>query len=343
MRVKFVGLFIGLVLCVAASALWADEEEKKIEPGRWYHEAGIALNLTQSSFSNNWRGGENGSLSWTALFVGVAQHRYENGIDWINALSLRFGQTHQQLKDASGDKTWARPEKSEDKIDFETIVILIKGWQVDPYVSARWESKFLDVSDPFGRDLVANPNSFKESAGVARKFLDREDELVLTRLGFTMRQNQRRSFVDETGVSDATESNISHDGGLEFQADWKLKIAKQKISWASKLSAYQPFTWSKASTFDEVSADSLTADGIAADVKDFTTTVDIGWENTFSTQVTKWIAFNLYVELVYDKYDNSVVPKVENGRLTNPADIDAAIRKAGQYKQTFAIGITYTF
>lgn len=343
MRRSMIACVATLMMCVFSGVSWAGEDEKEIELGRWYHEASLGLNLTQSAFSSNWQGGENGSLSWTAVFNGTAQRRYENGVDWISRVQLRFGQLHQQRKGESGNRVWARPEKSEDKIDLETVIVVAKGWSVDPYVSARWESQFLDVSDPFNRDLIINPNSFKESAGLAHRFLDGEEEMVLMRLGLTVRQNTRRTFVDDTGNSDETESNLSFDGGLEFQADWKLKIVRKKVAWVLKLSAYQPLAWSKAKDFDGVSADSLAADGIDVDVKDFTTQFEIGWENTFTVQVAKLITLNLYVEFVYDKYDNSVVPKTENGRLVNAADVGRAIRKAGQYKQTLAVGLTYSF
>ena len=50
-----------------------------------------------------------------------------------------------------------------------------------------------------------------------------------------------------------------------------------------------------------------------------------------------------YLRWSYDKYDNSVKPQVEGGQVTNPEFVDAAIRKAGQLKQTMAIGLAYTF
>jgi hypothetical protein len=52
----------------------------------------------------------------------------------------------------------------------------------------------------------------------------------------------------------------------------------------------------------------------------------------------------LYVEFLYDQYDNTIVPVVdESGSLTNPQVVDYAVRKKGQYKQTLGIGLTWTF
>ncbi len=79
----------------------------------------------------------------------------------------------------------------------------------------------------------------------------------------------------------------------------------------------------------------------------FSTTGDLDWENIFTTQITKLVSVGLYTRWVYDKYDNTVKPIVEKGaagfELKNPGDVRSAIRKAGQFKQTLAVGITYRF
>jgi hypothetical protein len=333
------------VAALHATAVHAQDEKKpELEVGRWYNSIESGLNLTQSAYSDNWHGGETNSLAWTAFLNAGAQRRFTNGIDWASRLRLRFGQTHQQQKDADGNRSWDRPQKSEDKIDFETLALLSKGWKIDPYLSGRWESQFIDQSDATGRDIYVNPSTFKESAGIARHFLQRgEEEFFLTRFGWTQRQNYRRYYLDAT--SDATDSKLAHDGGVELQADWRLKILQEKVAWLGKFTVYQPFAWSETETFDRVSADSLVAAGIDADVKDYSTVVDAVWENTFTTQVTKWIAFNIYVEFRYDKYDNSVVPIVNDAgdNLENAGAVADAIRKDVQWKQTFGIGITYRF
>ena len=51
---------------------------------------------------------------------------------------------------------------------------------------------------------------------------------------------------------------------------------------------------------------------------------------------------NLYTRWVYDKYDNSVAPKFDGaGDLENPGALAAAVRKAGQFKQTLSLGFNY--
>ena len=47
---------------------------------------------------------------------------------------------------------------------------------------------------------------------------------------------------------------------------------------------------------------------------------------------------------IYDRYDNSVKPMVSAADgVINTADVRAAVRKAGQFKQTLGLGLTYRF
>jgi len=320
----------------------AQDEKEELEVGRWYHNVETGINLTQSAYSDNWNGGGNSALSWTAYFLGLMQKRHQNNINWATSLQLRFGQTHNKRDRGDGTSGWDQPEKTEDKIDLETLAIYEGGWEVEPYASARWQSFFVDQNDPFGRDIFINPNSFKESLGAARHIMGGgEDEFMLARLGGTARQNFRRSFADDS--TDAKTGSSAYDGGAEFQLDWRVVVFDKKLAWRGKIDVYQPFWWSKADVFDEVSADSLAAVGLDTDIKDFTTVVDASWENTFITEITSWMAFNFYVIWVYDKYDNSVVPVVENGQITNADQVSQAVRKSTQWKQSFGIGVTFKF
>jgi hypothetical protein len=328
-----------LVVTSFAPLVWA--EERVLEVGRWYPgvEAGIAL--TQSSYSDNWAGGDRGSVVWAAIFNGTLENQFKPSLNWNNALKLAFGQTHQQ-KAVAGERVWEKPEKSTDLIDYETILRVTRGWVVDPFVSGRFESQFIDGSDPFDRNLTLNPMQFKESAGVARKFINEEERELLSRVGFTLRQNVRRSFVEPPPVEDK-ETETANDGGIEWVTDYKTRVLDDNVVWTSKLTVYQPFFYSADADFDALS-DSLASYGIDADAGDFAKVVDIDWENIFSTQITKHISVNLYAQWIYDKYDNSVPPLLnEDGSFKNPGSVKAAIRKAGQFKQTMSIGFTYRF
>jgi len=182
----------------------------------------------------------------------------------------------------------------------------------------------------------------KESAGIAKHVIDEEERSLLTRLGFTFRQSSRKFFV-EAPPSNSTVSEATNDGGVEWVTDYKNRVLDDKVSWTSKLTVYQPVFFSGKSDLESFTAADLTGLGLDSDIADFTTTVDIDWENIFTTQITKLISVQLYVRYLYDKYDNTVKPLLENDALTNVGDVGAAVRKAGQFKQTLAIGITYRF
>jgi len=318
-------------------------DEKKLEVGKWYPSAEAGINLTQSSYSDNWRGGDKGSVVWAAIFNGTLENQFTPSLDWNNTLKLAFGQTHQQKLKSDGGRAWEKPEKSTDLIDYESILRVTRGWPVDPFVSGRFVSQFIDASDPSGRNLTLNPMEFKESAGLARMFVSTEDNELLSRVGITFRQNVRR-LLSEPAPSTVTDTKTTHGIGAEWVTDYKNKILEDKGAYTSKLTVFMPAYYSEKETFDKLSPDTLDYYGIDRNVKNFTEAIDLDWENIFSTQITKYISVNLYVQFVYDKYDNSVPPVLnDDGSFKNPKDVKAAIRKAGQFKQTMAIGFTYRF
>ncbi len=332
-------LFAGL----AGDACAQEGEKKKRELGRWYPSLESGLNITQSAYSDNWGGGDKGSIVWALITNGSLERRLSAKADWKNTLKLAFGQTHQQ-RAGGGGRSWDRPEKSTDLIDFETIFRFTLGWHVDPYLSGRFESQFQDVSDTTTtRSILFNPMKFKESGGVARQFIDEEDRSLLSRFGFTFRQSSRSFFVDPS-VNDETVRENSNDGGFEWATDYQTKILEDQVSWTSKLTFYQPLFYSDKDVLEELSAEELSGAGLPSDIADYTTTMDIDWENIFTTQITKYLSVNLYTRWMYDKYDNTVPPVLDDqGALDNADDVRRAIRKGGQFKETLSIGITYRF
>jgi len=329
----------------------AEKEKRVLEVGRWYPVLEGGVNLTQSSYSDNWNGGDKGSIVWTAIVNGLLENQVDPKLNWTSTLKLAYGQTHQQKQDQDGSRAWDRPEKSTDLIDLESIGRFTLGGFVDPFLSARLESQFQDASDPNGRTLSFNPIKLQETAGIARKFLDEEDRQLLSRLGFSFRQHIRKQFVvaptsspDPPVTDKSSETETTNDGGIEWVTDYKTKVLEDRVTWTSKLRVFQPVFYSAQDDFDAVAEADWLAAGIDPDVVDFNRALDVDLENIFSTQITKIISVSLYLRWLYDKYDNSVVPKFdEEGTLTNPADIRTATRLAGQFKQTLAIGVTYRF
>jgi hypothetical protein len=338
-------VLISCVFAIAAFSIPSGAEdkpgEKALEIGRWYPSLESGVTLTQGSYSSNWAGGDRGSLVWTLITNFGLQRQVDPRLNWTNDLKLAYGQTHQQKVDNAGNRFWDSPEKSTDLIDYETVARFTLGGYVDPFVSGRFESQFQDQSDPLGRGLSFNPLKYSESAGVARKLVNRENRSVLSRVGFTFRQSSRRTFTDVVNPSvKTTRSAGTNDGGFEWVTDAKTG---KKISWTSKLIVYQPVFYSGKKDLKNAINAGL-ASGVDVDAAGFTTLLSADWENVFSTQITKVVSLNLYTRWLFDKYDNTVKPVLDsNGGLTNVADVQKAIRKAGQFKETLSVGITYRF
>jgi hypothetical protein len=340
---RFATIFVLLVVLagVFLPVARAQDEPKPIAVGEWRREGKVGLNLLQSYYTNDWKGGDKGSVVWAANLDYRAEAQLTTRWNWRNDLNLAFGQTHQQERDATGDLTWQKPDKTTDQIKFETLFRYgLQGW--DPYVSARFESQFLDETDPWARSLTLNPLTFSESIGISHMLVNQADRQLMSRFGFSLRQNSREVFA-AAPPDDATERLTSNDGGLELVLDYKDKILDDRVEYTSKFTAYKAFFYSAKGDLDGVAGDDLVAAGLPEDVADYSLVTDLDWENTFVTAITRLINVQLYLRWSYDKYDNSVAPQVEDGQVTNPGYVDAAIRKAGQLKQTMSIGLAYAF
>jgi hypothetical protein len=321
----------------------AGEEKAPPVVGKWVPSLESGITLTQGSFSSNWVGGDQGSLIWSLITNAGLESQVTTKFNWRNTLKLAYGQTHQQVANPNGTRTWDQPEKSTDMIDFESIGRFTLGGFVDPFLAARFQSQFQDASDPGGRNLSFNPLQFSESAGIARQFTNEKDHSLLTRLGFTFRENSRRMFLAPPPDPSTRRENTT-DGGVELVTDGKNGLLQKRVTWTTRLSIYQPLYYSGKSVLNDLTPEQLAAAGIDPDVAKLSTFVSTDWENIFSSQITKVISVTLYTRWVFDQYDNSVKPLVDaEGNLTNPETVHDAVRKAGQFKETLSLGVTYRF
>jgi hypothetical protein len=263
-----------------------------------------SLMLTQNSYSDNWVGGEAGSISWAFNLNGLAEKQLSPKMHNKNTLKLSFGQTHSQSVET---KEWAKPVKSTDLIDFESVLRFTLGAFVDPFVSFRFESQFLDQSDPT-KDRMFNPMTFTESAGIAKIFIQEEKRELSTRLGFGLRQHTNRDVLIDP-VNDIRETQSSNDGGILSVTDFKTPLAQESILFTSKLTLYKALFYSEEDALKGLPNE------------DYWKEVDVNWENIFSASITKYLMVNLYTQLLYDK------------------EIDLA----GRFKETLSLGLTYKF
>jgi hypothetical protein len=341
---RFVLLLMFGVLLASSTPVrsFAQDEPKPIAPGEWRREGKLGVNLLQSYYTEHWKGGDKGSVVWAATLDYRSEKQFDAHWNWRSDLNLAFGQTHQQERDGEGNLSWQKPDKTTDRVKFENLLRYgLSGW--DPFFAVGVESQFLDESDPFGRRLTFNPLVTSQAIGISHPLINQGDRQLLSRLGFALRQNNRKVFATADPTDESTDKLTSNDGGLELVLDYTDKILQDRVQYTSKFTAYKAMYYSAKSDLDDVTADELTTLLLPTDVADYSLATDLDWENTFVTAITKLINVQFYLRWSYDKYDNSVKPVVDGGTVTNPGAVDAAIRKAGQLKQTMAIGLAYAF
>lgn len=289
-----------VILVIACSTAFCDEE-----PTGWIKTFDLALNVTQSAYSNNWEGGEQGNLIWVAQANGMFEKQVSPKLNWKSTIKLAFGQTHTQyIEENTDEEKWAKPVKSTDKIDIESVARFTLEWHLDPYLAVRFESQFLDASVPDVKRYL-NPKLITFSAGVARKMWHRpeKDELI-TRFGLAVRELITEDIPDPN--IKATEVNTATDGGLESVTDFNVVLG-EKVGLTSKLTLFKAFFYSEKDDFKGLPEE------------DYWKAVDVNFENTLTVAVAKYLQVSFYMQLLYDK------------------EIDLA----GRFKETLALGLTY--
>ena len=238
----------------------------------WEIDSDIMVNLTQSQFSDNWNGSELSNITWAATMNNTAQKQLAEWLKNKNTLKLAFGQTHLQKENAAGDSVfWEAPQKSTDQIAFESLMQFTLKSFVDPYISLRAESQFLDETGT--ETLLVNPVLFTESAGIMKTIIDAEKTKLNVRLGGAVRENWNRRV-----------SGIPIDGGVEGIVEFKQILGLLNASYNSRLSAYKAL---------------FKSDATAAD--DNWKALDYKWENLLSFNLWKLLSLNLNLDVIYEK------------------------------------------
>lgn len=258
------------------------------------------LTSTQTSYSDSWVGGEAGSVNWVANLNTTITQNLKYNLGLRSRLKLSFGQT---LTQDATTKIWNRPKKSTDLIDLENVVSLAITWPVDPYLAQRVETQFYDGSNP-NKKLTLSPFKLTESIGLTRKFYEKDNDLVVSRLGLGIRQILTKSITDT--ITLAVETSAAYDGGIESVSEVDLAV-HENIRYNGKLSLFKALQSSKS--------DDLIGTEFESDWK----AVDLNFENSFSGSLTKLITVNLYFQFLYDK------------------EISRKVR----FKQTLALGVVF--
>jgi hypothetical protein len=268
--------------------------------GEWKKSLIIDFTTTQTSYSNSWVGGEAGSVNWVANLNGLAEKQMTEWMDFKATLKLSFGQTVTQNAE---DKRWSRPQKSTDLIDWENVGRFTAGWFVDPYLAFRLQSQFLDASVKEKRRYF-NPLKLTESAGLARKFYEKDNDFITTRFGLGIRQTIKTVIIDSVRLTTGDSTLV--DGGLESVTDVKITI-NEKLAYTGKLTLYKALYYSEK---NQVQGTPFENDWKA---------IDVNWENIISASLSKIITVNFYTQLLYDK----------------------EVSRRGRFKETLSIGFVF--
>lgn len=265
---------------VLTLALMAYSGMANAEP--WSKSIDLAMNLTQSSYSDSWKGGEAGNMSWASNANGIFEKQFSPQFNFKNTSILQFGQTHTQDKETKG---WLKPTKSTDKIDIENLGRFTLQSYVDPYVAFRVESQFLDASyDPIKRYF--NPMLLTESAGISRMLYEKEKNQILSRLGFSIRQKINRIIEDTTLETFRTET--ATDGGFESVSDIHF-VFSENLNYIGKLTLFKALFFSRKDDFAGTPAEN------------YWKAIDVNFESTLSASILKYLEVSLYAQLLYDK------------------------------------------
>ena len=79
--------------------------------------------------------------------------------------------------------------------------------------------------------------------------------------------------------------------------------------------------------FDEAAQ---AADPSRESVQDFWQTPSVNWQNTFDAKITSWLAINVFLQMIYQKYDPTTTLDSSLPIDAQIALVDGGIRKSPQ-------------
>jgi len=256
-----------LVVVIAAAGLMADD---------WNMAADLSLTMNQNAYSDNWAGEERGSISWVFNANFLAEKQLTAKVHNKNTLKLAFGQTHTQMIDELEEKYWAKPDKSTDLIDFESMFRFTMGAFVDPFASFRDETQFLDEREEETKTF--NPNTTTETFGIAKVFIKDDTQELSTRLGAAFKQYFDSNLVDNT-----------NDGGVEFVGIYTKPFRENMIKYSTNLNLYKPIVYSESESLE------------GTENEDDWKQVRMNWQHDVDISLTSLINLKLYVQLLYNE------------------------------------------
>ncbi len=271
-------------------------------PKYWNNEISVGLDANQLNMNGNWQGGGKGNFTWKVYTK--MEFRYQRkAIDWKNTIYCAFGQISVQE-----EEQWKSPEKSNDVIDFDSIINFDLEKFINPYVSTSLSTQFHEGYNPKNNKLVsrfANPLKLSQGAGIARKLSDKKKLELTTRLGYASKEviaTQKR--FRELWTGDETKW-MKTDGGIEWTTESKSKF-KSGIELTSKIKLFQAL-------FSSISPEK--------DPQKNWRRLDVYWEHMLRAELTKYIVLNVVMKFIYDR----------------------DVSPGGQFMENASLGLSYKF
>ena len=272
--------------CIILSTLSFSQTATESEnSGKWKVTGNAGVTVTANTYSTNWTGGEKGAVSWAAQYATEASRQFTPKIKNRNTLKLAFGQTLVQSSDSNGTKSWEKPEKSTDLVDFESLLQFTLKKAVDPFAALSVVSQFQDAQEP-DNIFYINPLNVTESFGAVRNCVKNKQTEFTSRLGGAVRQLYDRRKVG---------SELTNDGGVEVVANLKHSNKDNSVVLTSQLNVYE-------AVFSSVAEETK-----GTPEENYWRYPDLNWENTMAVNLTSHLMLNLYAQVLYDKQIDSDV------------------------------------
>ena len=288
----------------------------------WKYDGIMGLNFNQVALSN-WTAGGLGSVSFTVLGKFTANH-HKDRFSWNNNLNLLYGMIQNE-----GDKL----KKSEDIIDLTSVAgyDITKKWAFTGYINFRTQ-----FTEGFGKDN----DTLRISKFMAPAYLTLSPAFrykpvewfslylspLTAKFTFVLDQDLANpgAFGVEPGVYDTLTDQWIKEGknsilylGPFLEAYLKKEVSKG-LTYESKLNILYTF---------------LNRDNLEP------LDMDVSWENFLNYKVNNWLSASFFLHTVY--YPGQPVISFE--AFPGAVRVTATPNRKIQIKETFGIGLTYTF
>ncbi len=228
--------FITILLLSTSVASYAQDTTAKPPPEYgWKHSLVSGLSLTQVSYKNWTKGGEN-SLAYTLSLDGKATMT-EDMVLWENQYRLAYGQARLGNKEL---------RKTDDVIDIASVFTYVVAEKLNPYASATFKSQFTTGYQYDANDVATAVSKFLDPAYFTQAVGIRYQPMpeVRTRLGVGLREvitDEYSSFnyADDPKTGEIEKTSVN--GGIESVSDIEW-VVMENVLFTSQLAVFEPFS-----------------------------------------------------------------------------------------------------